>query len=184
MIFPQKILLPDNMSYWFTHIISIDIPNSTFVVFIQFLCALLSCLLLILSAASHHGCMHQLQNVQMQEPYFKFSCKRKPLNVAPFKMLSFSSHTLLLALIQLFSPFLEYKVWPVAIKSLPLHSSASSHFMDGVEMACRNTSVWSTSFQYPRGKPSLMNGQASPCTFLFTTVPAGADVCVCSHVRP
>lgn len=99
-------------------------------------------------------------------------------------MFSFSSHTLLLALIQSFSPFLEYKVWHVAIKSLPLHSSASSCFMDGVKMTCRNTSVWSTSFQYPLGKPSLIHGQASPCTVLFTTAAAGADVCVCSPVRP
>jgi hypothetical protein len=34
------------------------------------------------------------------------------------------------------------------------------------------------------GKPSLIHGQASPCTVLFITVPAGADVCVCSPVRP
>ena len=98
-------------------------------------------------------------------------------------MLSFSSHTLLWALIQFFSPFLEYKVWPVAIQSLPLHSSASSCIMDGVKMACRNTSVGSTSFQY-QGKPSLIRGQPSPRTILFTTAPAGADVCVCSLVRP
>lgn len=57
-------------------------------------------------------------------------------------------------------------------------------FYAWVKMACRNTSVWSTSFQYPLGKPSLIHGQASPCTVLFTTVPAGADVCVCSLVRP
>jgi hypothetical protein len=121
--------------------------------------------------------------VQMQEPYYKFSCKRKLLDVAPFKMLSFSSHILLWALIQLFSPFLEYKVWPVAIKSLSLHSTASSRFMGRKKTACTNTSVWSTSFQYPLGKPSLIHGQVSPCTVLFTTVPAGDDVCVCSPVR-
>jgi len=183
MICPQKILLPDIMSYWFTHIISIDIPNSTCVKFMQSVYALLSCLLLILSTASHCGYMHQLQTVQIQELYFKLSCKRKPLDVAPFKMLSFSSHTLLWALIQLFSPCLEYKVWPVAIKSLSLHSTASSLFMDGEKTACTNTSVWSTSFQYPLGKSSLMHGQASPCTVLFTKAPAGNDVCVCSPVR-
>lgn len=51
----------------------------------QFVYVLLSCLLLILSAASHHGFMHQLQNVQIQEPYFIFRCKRKTLDVAPLK---------------------------------------------------------------------------------------------------